>query len=55
MPNFSEWIREELFAFDEAEDREYWKKKCEDLEHALRNIRENGMYWCNERNTWRFP
>jgi hypothetical protein len=55
MKNFSEWIREELIAYDNAEDREYWMEKCASLEHTLRNIRENGMYWDDKRKTWRFP
>jgi len=55
MLNFSQWIREELLAYDNAEDRMYWKEKCESLEHTLRNIRENGMYWDEALQTWRFP
>lgn len=55
MPNFSEWIRKELKAFDEGEDREYYKEMCESMQHTLRNIRENGLYWDEKRKTWRFP
>ena len=31
MPNFSKWIRRELIAWDDAEDRLYWKEKAESL------------------------
>jgi len=55
MPNFSKWIRRELIAWDDAEDRLYWKEKAESLMHTLRNIRENGMYWDEKKKTWRFP
>lgn len=55
MDNLSKWVREELIAFENGEDREYWMEKCHSLEHTLRNIREHGMYWCDDWNTWRFP
>jgi hypothetical protein len=55
MKNFSSWVRKELKAYDEGEDREYWKEKCEDLNHTLRKVREDGLYWDEEFKTWRFP
>lgn len=55
IPNLSRWVRTELKAFDEGEDRAYWKQEAESLRHTLRNIRENGMYWDEKGKTWRFP
>lgn len=55
MKNFSGWLREELKEYNEGEDREYWKQKCADLEHTLRKVREDGLYWDEDANTWRFP
>lgn len=55
MVNFSSWLRGELKAYDEGEDRLYWKQECEDRDHTLRKIREDGLYWDAQDNTWRFP
>ena len=53
--NLSAWVRKELIAYEEGEDREYLLQKIENYEHILRNIREHGMYWDEEMRTWRFP
>ena len=55
MKNFSSWVRRELKAFEEGEDRLYYKAKVTHLEHTLHNIREHGLYWDAEGKTWRFP
>lgn len=55
MRNFSKWIRTELKAYDEGEDRLYWMGKAKAYERTIDNIREHGMYWDEEGKTWRFP
>ena len=55
MNNFSKWVRGELNAFQDGEDREYWKEECFNLRVTLAKVRDDGMYWDKENKTWRFP